>query len=219
MSDLLMRVPGEGVSAAGIVALAACGLVCTWAAATLAERAWERAEAPRTPVVAPVAARIVAPVAVPIAPASAPIAAPVAAPALEAVVALQVAPVAHVAEDCAPWSISFASSEIRVHTQEQAPLRQLGAFLAAHPERVATVDGHADGLGSNDSNLSVSQLRARAVAAQLIAAGAKPAQLKLRWFGAFAPLHDGAEDGAENRRVVIRMAGSPCPLAQEGSAP
>ncbi len=121
---------------------------------------------------------------------------------------------------CAPDTLTFEPSGARPTAVANQRLHMLGAWLAEHPDARATVDGHADALGDPELNLTLSQRRARAVRTLLVAAGAQAEQLALRWFGAFAPLDEHRAEGAENRRVVIRVLGDTCPpLAVEPAAP
>ena len=105
----------------------------------------------------------------------------------------------------------------RVHFQfDSATLRpestpvidQVAATLLGHPEigRVE-VQGHTDATGGAAYNLDLSQRRAEAVVAALVARGVAPERLVARGYGFTRPIADDAtEEGrARNRRVEFQV--------------
>ncbi len=69
------------------------------------------------------------------------------------------------------------------------------------------IDGHADKVGSNLANLSVSRKRAQQVADALIARGIRSDMLEVRAHGSRYPVasNNTAKGQAKNRRVTIRL--------------
>ncbi|WP_320837474.1 OmpA family protein [Zhongshania sp.] len=85
--------------------------------------------------------------------------------------------------------------------------------LAAQPESLVAVDGHTDSKGSDEYNMRLSYLRARAVYSYLIDAGIDDLRLAYRGYGESVPVapntnDDGGDDPvgrAENRRVELNI--------------
>ena len=84
--------------------------------------------------------------------------------------------------------------------------------------RYINVNGHADRLGSAQYNQKLSEKRAEAVRAYLIARGADPAKIEVFGFGKTLPVKacpDAKQRGAlieclgPNRRVVVEIQGTP----------
>jgi outer membrane protein OmpA-like peptidoglycan-associated protein len=83
-------------------------------------------------------------------------------------------------------------------------LRQVGAYLEAHPEARIRIVGYTDNVGAAASNLDLSQRRAAAVAAVLAQQfGAAANRLEAEGKGDALPLASNAtpEGRAMNRRV------------------
>lgn len=76
-------------------------------------------------------------------------------------------------------------------------------ILLANPTTVLTVEGHTDDVGSEDSNLALSEARAQAVVDYLVAGGVAAERLAAVGFGESRPIADnGTADGrAQNRRI------------------
>lgn len=71
------------------------------------------------------------------------------------------------------------------------------------------IEGHTDSSGDAAFNQQLSEKRAEAVKAELVANGADPAKIKTVGFGESKPIADNAtrEGRAKNRRVEIRVEG------------
>lgn len=133
-----------------------------------------------------------------------PVAEPAPAPALSQAPAPRV---------CAPLVVHFAIGASDGPASAHAPLERLAAFLVANPTARAIVEGHADAVGDELTNLRLSQRRASWVAARLTAAGASAESLTTRGLGAFSPVlgaGDPNKEGGEpvNRRVVVNVGGA-----------
>ena len=84
---------------------------------------------------------------------------------------------------------------------------QIAAFAAALADprligRRVRIEGHTDSTGGADSNLGLSDRRARAVSDMIIATGVDSSRLDIRGFGASRPLPGLAPTAAGNRRVI-----------------
>ncbi len=125
-------------------------------------------------------------------------------------------PAADAPARCAPLRIQFARAAASPSAAAAVPLRALAAWLIAHPDATAVLDGHADAVGSEQKNLALSRSRAERVATILVTHGVPRARLTARGFGAFAPVAQEDDASAENRRVVVHVRSvRGCPLATE----
>jgi outer membrane protein OmpA-like peptidoglycan-associated protein len=84
-------------------------------------------------------------------------------------------------------------------------LYPLVTFLQKYPERQVMIEGHTDSVGSESSNLDLSQRRADAVRAFLLHNGANASQITARGYGKTSPVasNDTAAGRQQNRRVEI----------------
>lgn len=89
-------------------------------------------------------------------------------------------------------------------------LEQILAALQANPEIRATIEGHTDSDGGDAHNLDLSQRRATAVVAWLIARKIPADRLQALGKGETAPIADNASavGRAMNRRVEVRPTGT-----------
>ncbi|MCG5531455.1 peptidoglycan-associated lipoprotein Pal [Halorhodospira halochloris] len=102
---------------------------------------------------------------------------------------------------------AFDSSEIR---DEFIPVIEAhGAYLADHPERSMTIEGHTDERGSREYNLALGERRAESVMRLLVANGANRDQLEIVSYGEEDPLvaESNEEAWAENRRAELLYEG------------
>jgi outer membrane protein OmpA-like peptidoglycan-associated protein len=102
-------------------------------------------------------------------------------------------------------SVLFASNKATLLPAAQARLNQVAEALMATKERRLTVEGHTDSQGTADYNLDLSQRRAEAVSAYLIARHYPADRIEARGIGNVRPVADNAspEGRANNRRVEI----------------
>ena len=106
----------------------------------------------------------------------------------------------------ATQGILFDSGSDRIKPESAPTLKEIGAMLQAHAELKLSVDGHTDNVGSVADNLKLSEARAAAVKAALVAGyGIETARLSSRGFGSATPVAPNTtpEGRQNNRRVEL----------------
>ncbi|MEM6963176.1 MAG: OmpA family protein [Bacteroidota bacterium] len=98
--------------------------------------------------------------------------------------------------------LTFAKGSENI--SDTTEVNNLAAVLKAYPNVHIEVGGHTDSGGNADANMTLSQKRAEAIKAQLIAQGVSKDRVAAKGFGSSVPTTDNAEDAA-NRRVEIRV--------------
>jgi len=104
--------------------------------------------------------------------------------------------------------VQFTPGSARIRPRSFPMLNQVVKLLKTHPDVVSVqVEGHTDSTGSARTNTALSQARAEAVTAYLIAHGIDRSRLAARGFGPSRPLATNAtRAGREtNRRVEFRV--------------
>lgn len=101
--------------------------------------------------------------------------------------------------------IYFAYDSNSVETQYFDVLAAHGEYLAAHPDVIARLEGHADERGSPEYNIALGERRAKAVEQSLSLQGASARQFDLVSYGEERPAVIGHDESAwsANRRVEI----------------
>ena len=101
--------------------------------------------------------------------------------------------------------IEFDVGSDRLRPTSDAPLAAAAAVLKAKPDLSVEVEGHTDDTGGEAANLSLSQRRAKAVMARLVALGVPATQLSAKGYGASRPIasNETAEGKQRNRRVEL----------------
>jgi peptidoglycan-associated lipoprotein len=82
------------------------------------------------------------------------------------------------------------------------------AHLAANPNTIVTLEGHADERGSREYNLALAERRAQSVQKQMVLLGASAGQVRTVSYGEERPANPGHDESAygQNRRVEIIYA-------------
>ncbi|MGQ0645331.1 MAG: OmpA family protein [Elusimicrobiota bacterium] len=103
--------------------------------------------------------------------------------------------------------VEFASGRTDINSDFDQDLRDVAAFLKAHPEVTTEIEGHTDSQGASNINILLSQKRAESVRSRLIALGVEASRLTAKGYGPFRPVADNAtpEGRQKNRRVVATM--------------
>ncbi|PAP75057.1 OmpA family protein [Rubrivirga marina] len=101
--------------------------------------------------------------------------------------------------------VVFDTGRATLRPESGPVLDAVAASLAAHPEVRVRVEGHTDATGSAETNRTLSQARAEAVAATLAAKGVAADRLEAQGFGPDQPVADNAtpEGRQQNRRVAL----------------
>lgn len=110
---------------------------------------------------------------------------------------------------CTILDIQFEINKEDIQREEKERLAVLGTFLAKYPDTTAVIEGHTDGVGSDENNLTLSQRRAERVVAYLVdTLHISPTRLRAVGYGESRPLGDNAtEEGKrKNRRINAVVA-------------
>jgi outer membrane protein OmpA-like peptidoglycan-associated protein len=88
-------------------------------------------------------------------------------------------------------------------------LRPLAQYLQANPKVQVRIDGHTDAQGGDDYNLRLSEDRANAVRAALVAMGVDSARIQAIGHGKADPVADNKTPAGrqQNRRVEVTLVG------------
>lgn len=100
--------------------------------------------------------------------------------------------------------LDFATGSAQLGEADFASLAELAAYLAAYPDRSVALVGHTDSAGALDTNIALSQRRARSVLDRLVTQhGVDRRQLTAEGMGYLAPIASNrTETGRDaNRRV------------------
>jgi outer membrane protein OmpA-like peptidoglycan-associated protein len=103
--------------------------------------------------------------------------------------------------------VYFATGKFNISPNAQLAIDKLVKIFTEYPETNILIEGHTDDVGSDVSNLTLSQKRANAVGDALKAAGLNPSRLIVKWYGEAQPKVDNAtvEGKASNRRVEFSI--------------
>lgn len=101
--------------------------------------------------------------------------------------------------------VLFATGSADLQPGAQRTVAQLAAVLQQYPERKVRVDGFTDSVGSDESNLALSERRAQAFAQALIARGVPADRLIVTGRGEADPVADNSTPAGrqQNRRVEV----------------
>ncbi len=152
---------------------------------------------------APVVTAPAAPAASPAASAPAAVAPVVVAPAAPASAAAVVAGKDVCKDKIVPVDVKFVTNKDEISPESLSELAAVAKQLATCPAIKTQVEGHTDSVGSDTSNLALSQKRADAVATYMSSQGVAKERISAKGYGESKPIGDNAtEEGrAKNRRV------------------
>lgn len=105
----------------------------------------------------------------------------------------------------AVYGIYFDTGKAALRADSEAALSEILKLLKANPAWKMRVEGHTDNVGRGAANQALSQQRAEAVVAWLVARGVAAAHLSAAGLGDSRPVADnaGEEGRAKNRRVEL----------------
>jgi len=98
----------------------------------------------------------------------------------------------------------FGSADIK---EESKPvIAEIVSYLNENPDVKIVVEGHTDNVGSESSNQTLSENRAKSVMNSLTESGIKKERLSIKGYGSSQPVsgNDTETGRAQNRRVTIR---------------
>ena len=95
---------------------------------------------------------------------------------------------------------------------------RLAQFMRDYPERAVRIEGHTDSAGSDETNQSLSEQRAQAVRAELVARGLEAQRIATLGFGEARPIAGNDSPGGrqQNRRVEIVVSDAQGAFADDG---
>jgi OOP family OmpA-OmpF porin len=103
--------------------------------------------------------------------------------------------------------IYFETGKAVLLPESFAALDTVVKILKQYPSQHLAIEGHTDNVGSDQSNLVLSENRAKAVFSYLVQMGIASERLSSKGFGASKPVADNnvPEGRARNRRVELRL--------------
>jgi outer membrane protein OmpA-like peptidoglycan-associated protein len=110
-----------------------------------------------------------------------------------------------------PGGITFDTAQANIKPNFTSVLDDIGNIMSKYPETKIEVQGHTDNVGSDSSNLSLSQLRAQSVATYLTSHGVDSSRIKSVGYGESMPKtsNDTPAGRETNRRVEIKIVPNP----------
>lgn len=99
----------------------------------------------------------------------------------------------------------FETGKYNINPNAKITLDKFQKIFAEYPDTDILIEGHTDDVGSEASNMLLSERRANAVGNALKAAGVASSRITTKWYGESQPKTDNtsAENRALNRRVQI----------------
>jgi outer membrane protein OmpA-like peptidoglycan-associated protein len=105
--------------------------------------------------------------------------------------------------------IKFPTNSAELDEDSKIVIKEFMKFLTENPKISVSINGHTDDVGNDESNLKLSDDRAKSVYDYLIASGIKAARLKYHGYGETKPIESNqTEQGrAMNRRTEFVITG------------
>ncbi len=105
----------------------------------------------------------------------------------------------------APSPLTFSFGSARPTRESIGTIDEIAAALQAHPEATIRVESHTDNIGSQESNLNLSQARADSIKSELIDRDIAASRIETAGMGQDMPIasNDTPEGRAQNRRSEI----------------
>jgi outer membrane protein OmpA-like peptidoglycan-associated protein len=104
-------------------------------------------------------------------------------------------------------NIFFDSNKFEIKPDSKPELDKLVDFLTLNPSLHIEISGHTDNVGNDQANQTLSENRAKAVFAYLIANKIAPARLVYKGYGKTQPIapNETEEDRSKNRRTEFKI--------------
>jgi len=112
-----------------------------------------------------------------------------------------------IAQAAALDPITFQTGSVELTPESATTVAELARILAENPSARIEVGGHTDSDGVPEENETLSQARADAVVAALVAAGVEPERLTAAGYGDALPIasNETGEGKARNRRIEFLL--------------
>jgi len=100
--------------------------------------------------------------------------------------------------------IFFDTDKTDIDAEDQATLRSQAQWLLRYPQKLVTLEGHADERGTREYNLGLGERRANAAKNYLVGLGIDAGRISVMSFGKERPAALGSDEAAwaQNRRAV-----------------
>ncbi len=110
-----------------------------------------------------------------------------------------------------PGGITFDTAKANIKANFNTVLDDIVNVMVKYPETKIEVQGHTDNVGSDTSNLTLSQLRAQSVTSYLSSHGVDSNRIKSVGYGESMPIasNDTPSGREANRRVEIKIIPNP----------
>jgi outer membrane protein OmpA-like peptidoglycan-associated protein len=106
--------------------------------------------------------------------------------------------------------VTFESGQAALRDNALDALDKLVAFIEEQPDKSISIEGHTDNVGSDATNLNLSQQRADNVKTELIRRGVSASRMDAVGLGEEFPVADNSTDigRSQNRRVEVIILNS-----------
>jgi outer membrane protein OmpA-like peptidoglycan-associated protein len=103
--------------------------------------------------------------------------------------------------------VLFTINQSTISAAAQSQIKELANVFSKYPDSYVLIEGHTDASGTAEHNLTLSEQRAKAVAAYLQTQGVAANRIKTAWYGESQPKHpnDTEANMAHNRRVEFAI--------------
>lgn len=105
------------------------------------------------------------------------------------------------------YNIYFETDSFRILPESEPELAKLVSFLKHNPNLVVEIQGHTDNTGNPESNLELSEMRAKSVVEYLVSNGIPENRLQSKGFGETIPVatNDSEVGRKLNRRTTVKI--------------
>lgn len=101
-------------------------------------------------------------------------------------------------------TVNFDTDRYNIDTESQGILQSQAQWLARYPQKMITIEGHADERGTRDYNIALGERRANAAKNYLVSVGVDASRISVVSYGKERPIALGSDEAswARNRRAV-----------------